>query len=217
MGLFSLFNLFYHLFMLRYLSPVDYADLNTLIAVLMLIYVPSSMVQVTITRFISSYRAQSQYDRIRELLRQVLLRMLGLAFLIFFLIVLASRFLSTFLQISSHSLFILLGIVLLFGLLLPVLWGGLQGLQEFGSLAFNYIVISGLRLALGVLFVFLGWGVFGALGAVSISYFVTIILSFFMLRGYLLSGKKLLLRDETLKGGTHFPSRKFIAIFFRSE
>ena len=214
MGLFSLFNLFYHIFMLRYLSPVDYADLNTLIAVLMLIYVPSSMVQVTITRFISSFRAQSQYDRMRKLLRQVLLRMLGLAFLIFFLIILASRFLSTFLQISSHSLFILLGIVLLFGLLLPVLWGGLQGSQEFGSLAFNYIVIGGLKLVLGVLFVFLGWGVFGALGAVSISYFVTIILSFFMLRDYILPGKKLLHRDGNIEGGDPFSVSEVYRYFF---
>ena len=195
MGLFSLFNLFYHLFMLRYLPPVDYGNLNTLIAVLMLIYIPSSTVQVTITRFISSFRTQSQYDRIRELLRQLFLRMLVVAFSIFLLIVLASRFLSTFLQISSHSLFLLLGIVLLFGLLLPVPWGGLQGLQEFGSLAVNYIVIGGLKLALGVLFVFLGWGVLGALGAVLISYFVTIILSLFMLRDYILNGEKLLHRD----------------------
>jgi O-antigen/teichoic acid export membrane protein len=204
MGLFNLFNLLYHLFMLRYLSPVDYGTLNTLIAFLMLIYVPSSIIQVTITRFISSFRAQSQYDRVRELLRQLLSRMLVVSFSIFVLIVLTSRFLSTFLQISSHGLFVLLGIVLLFGLLLPVPWGGLQGLQKFGSLAFNYIVNGGLKFGLGVFFVLLGWGIFGALGAVSISYFVTIILSLFMLRGYILNRKKLLHGERDIEGGDRF-------------
>lgn len=214
MGLFSLFNLFYHLFMLRYLPPVDYGNLNALIAVLMLIYIPSSTVQVTITRFISSFRTQSQYDRIRGLLRQLFLRMLVVAFSIFLLIVLVSRFLSTFLQISSHSLFVLLGIVLFFGLLLPVPWGGLQGLQKFGSLAVNYIVNGGLKFGLGVLFVFLGWGVLGALGAVLISYFVTIILSLFMLRDYMPNGKKLLHREPNIKGVEQFSVSEVYRYFF---
>ena len=34
-GLFNVFNLLYHLFMVRFLSPVDYGQLNTLIALFM--------------------------------------------------------------------------------------------------------------------------------------------------------------------------------------
>jgi len=214
MGLFSLFNLLYHLFMLRYLPSVDYANLNTLMAILMLIYVPSSTIQVMITRFISSFMAQSQYDRVRELLRQLLWRMLVVAFSIFLLMTLASQLLSAFLNISSHGLIVLLGIILLFGLLLPVPWGGLQGLQKFGCLSFNYMVNGGLKFVLGVLFIFLGWGVLGALGAVAISYFVTISLSFFMLRGYILNGKKLLHRGLFPRGTDRFLVSEIYRYFF---
>lgn len=204
MGLFNLFNLLYHLFMLRYLPPVDYANLNTLMAILMLIYVPSSTVQVTITRFISSFVAENLHDRARKLLQQLLWRMLVVALSIFLLITLASQFLSAFLHISSHGSIVLLGVILFFGLLFPIPWGGLQGLQKFGSLAFNYIVNGGLKFFLGILFVFLGWGILGALGAVAISYFVTISLSIFMLRGYILNGKKLFYSELSPKGADRF-------------
>ena len=214
MGLFSLFNLLYYLFMLRHLPPVDYGNLNTLIAILMLIYIPSSTVQVTITRFISSFRAQSQYDRVKELIRELLIRMSVVAFSISLLIILANQFLSTFLQISSHSLIVLLGVILFFGLLLPVSWGGLQGFQEFGSLAFNYIVNGGLKFGLGVLFVFMGWGVLGALGAVLISYLITIILSFFMLKCYIPNEEKPLHREPTVKESDPFSVSEVYRYFF---
>jgi O-antigen/teichoic acid export membrane protein len=103
---------------------------------------------------------------------------------------------------------------LFFGLLLPVPWGGLQGLQKFGSLALNYIMIGGLKLVLGVLFVFLGWGVFGALGAVSISYFITIILCFFMLRSYILPGNKLLQRNGDVEEDKPFSVSEVYRYFF---
>jgi O-antigen/teichoic acid export membrane protein len=65
-----------------------------------------------------------------------------------------------------------------------------------------------------VLFVFLGWGVSGALGAVSISYFVTIILSIFMLRRYIPNGEKLLHREPTIKEGDPFSVSEVYRYFF---
>jgi O-antigen/teichoic acid export membrane protein len=103
------------------------------------------------------------------------------AFSIFLLIALGSSFISSFLQISSRGLVILLGTVLLFAMVIPVPWGGLQGLQKFGSLTFNLIINGGLKFALGILFVFLGLGVFGAMSAIALSYFITIFLSLLIL------------------------------------
>ena len=66
-------------------------------------------------------------------------------------------------------------------MILPILWGGLQGLKKFGFYTLSLISNSGLKLVLGILFIFFGFGIFGAMSAVAVSYFVTMILSLFMI------------------------------------
>jgi len=167
--------------MVRYLSPVDYGNLNSLLALFMVISVPANTVQTTVTRFISSFLVQQSHQRIRELLRHLLSRMFFITFFTFLLLGLGSPLISSFLQITSHWSVVLVGVVLLFAMILPVPWGGLQGLQRFGFLNINLILNGVLRLALGILFVLWGLGVLGALGAIVLSYMVTTLLSLFML------------------------------------
>ena len=182
---FNVLNLLYHLFMVRLLPPIDYGHLNTLMALFMVISVPAGTVQTAVTKFISSFQAQNQYDQVNRLLRHLLILMSVVGLVIFLLMVIGIPFISSFLQISSHGLIILLGITLLFAMVMPVPWGGLQGLQRFGSLTLNLIISSGLKLGLGVLFVFLGFGLLGAMGAIALSYGVTFFLSLIILGGYL--------------------------------
>ncbi|MEW6376475.1 MAG: oligosaccharide flippase family protein [Thermodesulfobacteriota bacterium] len=190
MGLFNLFNLLYHFFMLRMLPPVDYGHLNTLVALFMVISVPAGTVQTTVTKFVSSFQVQNQFDRVKGLLRHILLLMLIIGLSLFLLISLGSSLISSFLQISSYGLVLLLGVSLFFAMVIPVPWGGLQGLQQFGSLTLNLIINGGIKFVLSIAFVLLGLGVLGALGAVAISYFVTTILSLLILKMCVSQGKK---------------------------
>lgn len=180
-GLFNVFNLLYHLFMVRFLSPVDYGQLNTLVALFMVISVPASTVQTTVTKFISSFKAQNRFSKMRKLLQHLLILMSIVGLFFFLLTILGSRFLSSFLQISSHGLIILFALGLFFAMVVPVPWGGLQGLQKFGSMAFTLIINGGLKFFLGGLFVFLGLGVLGAMGGFTICYMVTVFLSLIIL------------------------------------
>ena len=180
-GLFNLFNLLYHLFMIRALPPTDYGQLNTLVSLFMVISVPSGTVQNTVARFFSSFRIQSQFHRAIELLRRFLLLMAIVTLSFFLLIIFMSSHISSFLQISSRGLVILFGLSLVFSMILPILWGGLQGLQKFGFLTLSLIANSGLKLVFGILFIFFGFGILGAMSAVAVSYFVTMILSLFMI------------------------------------
>lgn len=200
-SVFNLFNLLYHFFMIRMLPPTDYGHLNTLIALFMIISVPANTVQTTITKFVSSFQAQCKYHQMRELLRHLLLVMAIVAFSFFLLIALGHSFISSFLQISSTGLILLMGMVLLFSMVTPVPWGGLQGLQKFGLLAFNLIINGGLKLFLGILFVFLGFGLLGAMGAIALSYFITTFLSLFMLRGSLAGGEVKANQESDAEGG----------------
>ncbi len=184
-ALLNLFNLLYNLFMVRYLPPIDYGHLNSLLALFMMISVPAATVQTAITRFVSPLHAQGEYVHMKGLIRHFLIVMSMSAILLCFVIFVASSWISSFLQISSHKLVFLLGVSLLFAMVNPVLWGGLQGLQRFGALILNLIINGGLKLALGIAFIFLGLKLLGAMGAIAIAYFITFILSLFMLKWYL--------------------------------
>ncbi len=181
-GFFNLFNLLYHFFMVRTLPPEEYGHLNTLMALFMLISVPASTVQTTVTKYVSSFNAQKRYDRIKYILKQFffLTSLVGLT--IFLIIFLGSQHISDFLQISPRGLVILLGGLLFFAMIITVPWGGLQGLQKFGSMAFNLILNGALKFFLGILFVVLGFGISGAISAIVFAYIVTTLLSFLMLR-----------------------------------
>jgi O-antigen/teichoic acid export membrane protein len=184
-SLFNLFNLLYNLFMVRYLPPIDYGQLNTLLALFMVISVPATTVQTAITRFVSPLQVQGEYDHIKRLLRHFVIVMSISAFLLFFMIFVASHWISSFLQISSPILVIFWGVSLFFAMMNPVPWGGLQGLQRFGAMALNFITNGGLKLILGIIFIVLGLRLLGAMGAIVIAYFITFILSLSMLKWYL--------------------------------
>jgi len=176
-SLFNLFNLLYHFFMVRRLAPIDYGQLNALMALFMLITVPANTVQTTITQFVSVFQARSQHRQTRDFLKHFLLVMVTAAFFFFLAIALGSSFLSSFLQISSRGVILLTGVILFFAMIAPIPWGGLQGLQKFGLLTFNLILNGGLKLLVGVLLVAGGWGVLGAMGSIAIAYFATTFLS----------------------------------------
>ena len=153
LGLFNLFNLLYHFFMVRNLAPVDYGHLNTLLALFMLITVPANTVQTTITRFVSVFQANSQHRQTRAFLKHFLQMMVGVAFFFLLIIALGSSWLASFLQIPSIGLILLVGVALFFAMVTPIPWGGLQGLQKFGLLALHLILNGGVKFFLGIFWV----------------------------------------------------------------
>ncbi|MGB9628760.1 MAG: hypothetical protein ACPL6D_08870, partial [Thermodesulfobacteriota bacterium] len=148
-NLFNLFNLLYHFFMIRVLPPVDYGHLNTLMAFFMLIIVPANTVQTTITKFVTRFQSHSQYSQLRDFLWKFFVFMMMVGFFIFLAMIVGSSILSSFLRVTSKGLVILLGSILFLGMIAPVSNGGLQGLQQFGSLALAHLIHGGLKLALG--------------------------------------------------------------------
>ncbi len=172
-SLYSVCNLFYHFIMVRMLSPIDYGHLNTLFALFMIISVPANTLQTATTHFVSTFLAHQLFEKIKSFLRHLLIVMTIIASSVFFLILLATPLFSSYLKLDSWNLIILLAISLFFGFIVPVPWGGLQGLQRFGSFSANLILNGGLKVLLGFLFVYIGFGAEGAMGAIGVAYFIT--------------------------------------------
>ncbi|MCX7920367.1 MAG: hypothetical protein N3A72_12350 [bacterium] len=179
-------NVLFNLVMTRSLGPYHYGIFETLLSVLAVIAIPSSVVQLTIARYLAYYSAKHDLDRIRSLLRHAI----AVTFVIGCsggIVLFAARHMilqSLAIQLDSNTPMLILAILFAFGWVLPVFRGGLQGLQQFLLLGLNIIADASIRLIAGIILVYHGFQIAGALGASVVVLMVGFILSGFPLSSY---------------------------------
>jgi O-antigen/teichoic acid export membrane protein len=151
----------------------------------MIVSIPSSTLQTVVTKFVSAFCANKDYGKINFLLRSFVKKVSIFGLVTFSTLFFCSKSISSFLQIDSPLLIVILGIITFFSIILPLTQGGLQGLQRFGWLGIAMITNGSLKLLLGIIFVSIGFGVMGAIGALAISVFIALLLSFIILSSVL--------------------------------
>jgi len=183
------FNFFFHFYMGRKLGPEAYATLGASLAILYLMNIPLNTIQTGIARFTTQYAVEKSPGKVhalfsRSLRKLMIAGILGVGGFLLFI-----PLLSDFLRMEARTLFIL-SPFLFFALLVPIPRGILQGLQRFPGLSANLAAEGIIRLVAGVVLVMLGWGVDGAVGAITVSYFFVLLLGFIPLRDVLREKKK---------------------------
>jgi len=182
----------FHIFMARFLGSVDYGILGVLLSIIYLIAVPLLVIQTVIAKFISQYKAKEEQDKINLLLRRSSIKFIKYSAVFFIISLLLIPFLSKFLYIPKLN-FLVLSPIIFLATLIPIGRGALQGLQEFKVLGYNIITEAFLKLIFGVLLVFLGLAVNGAILAIILSFIFPVVLLYYKLKKYL----------ETTKGQTN--------------
>jgi len=209
----NILSLLYQLYMVRNLSPINYGILNSLFSILMIVSVSSGTLQTVVTKFTSTFYAINHHERIKLLLRSFVKKASVLGLVIFLILIFGSRGISSFLQIPSPLLIVILGVITFFSIILPLTQGGLQGLQRFGYLGLIMIANGSLKLLLGVIFVSIGFGVIGAMSALAISTFIALLLSFVMLASVLPRPLALIPKSLQLKPNSPDPEMNFSGIY----
>ena len=212
-AIFNVFSLLYQLYMVRNLSPTSYGILNSLFSILMIVSIPSGTLQTVVTKFVSNFYAINHHDRINLLLRSFVKKASVFGLVIFLILILGSRGIASFLQIASPLLIVILGVIAFLSFILPLTQGGLQGLQRFGYLGLTMIINGSVKLLLGIIFVSIGFGVTGAMGALVISTFVALMLSSVMLVSVLPSRAALIPESQCSKSNSPNPDEDFSQIY----
>ncbi|MBU0929975.1 MAG: oligosaccharide flippase family protein [Nanoarchaeota archaeon] len=172
----------YHFYTGRVLGPVDYGIIGSLFSLLYIILVPFNAIQISITKFVSEFRTQKEYGKIKYLLVRSLKKLFlyGIIISLFFLLV--SPWISNFLNLPSIVPLLILGLIIILSLLLPITRGVLQGLQDFKKLGLN-VSIDGLgKIGFAVLLISLGFGVNGAIFALVLSFLVSFLIILWQLK-----------------------------------
>jgi len=168
-GVSNLCNYLYQFFMSRHLSIEDFAAMNSLLSVMVVISVPAASISLVAAKYISTYKAVGDIARIKRLLKKMFQTLLTYGGILFVSGLLTAPWVASFLKIPSVLPVMILSSTLLAAFMLPVTVGALQGLQKFLHLALCISLMGFLKLFFGVLLVLCGFMLNGVMVAVMLS------------------------------------------------
>lgn len=178
----NILNFLFNLFMTRNLSVADYGVLASIVSLITLSSLPASAILPAVVRFAASYFAKGDHAMIRGLFLKFGKLSFLLGFIILVVFILFTEKISEFFHIGDNSLVILASLLVFFGFIAIVNSALLQARLSFLFISFINFVGAFLKLALGIGFVFLGFGVGGAMWALLLSSVIPYVLTFIPLR-----------------------------------
>lgn len=207
-------NFLFHFGMARLLSVADYGKLATLFSIIYVLGVFSESLQLVITKYATN---EKDNGKLKNILKRALRRSFFVSFCLFIFYLIASVPLSYLLKVE-YPLMALNGFVIFFVFLAPINRGIMQGKKKFKSLGLNMIIESSTKLALALVFVYLGWQVYGAIFGTLIGIFLAFLLSFLSIRDITKSVEKKA-KTEEIYGYTKpvFMINLFILIFYNID
>jgi O-antigen/teichoic acid export membrane protein len=165
----NFFNYLFQLAMGRLLSLEDYGILYSLLSLVYIINVGGTAIQTSIGRYTSKLKTHGEYGKIKYLWDLSTRSTLMLGVVMFLLVCLLSPLIAQFFNISNTWYIILLASYLLFSFAMPANQGLLMGLQKFWAFGLSTASWALLKLLLGVILVFIGFGIYGGLLAPSVA------------------------------------------------
>ena len=184
-SLVNVFNLIYQLLIAHKLSISDFAAFNTLLSIYSLIFSSLGTIQLAVAKYCAEFKAKNELTKAKILLSGLFRKTAVLAIVTFLIFWIPSVYIMNILKISSQSCGYILAGALALSWIVPVLMGGVQGLELFGWYASAYVTMGALKLALAFIFIALGFNIAGALGALLASSLIGIIIFYFPLRHFL--------------------------------
>ena len=166
MMLVNIFNFAYNMVMARMLGPAAFGNINAAVTLLLLASCISLAFQLVCAKFVARNHADSSKAAVvHGLLGKAWMASLALGGVLF----LAQKPVATYLNVPSPWIIGLLAIGIAAYAPLGVKRGAMQGVCAFPRLGTNFVLEAGIRFFLGAGLVIAGYGVLGAVGAISAS------------------------------------------------
>ena len=158
------FNFAYNVFMARVLGPSEFGHINAAITILLIVSSVSLSFQLVCAKFVARNEGLGAKSAIvKSLLGKAWVASLIIAGILF----IAQKPFAAYLNLPDHWILGLLALGVAVYAPLGVKRGAMQGLCFFPRLGGNFVVEAFTRFAFGVGLVIAGYGVLGAVGAIS--------------------------------------------------
>ncbi len=184
-SLLNFFNLLYQLLIAHKLSAVNFAAFNSLLSIFVVVSAPLCTIQTAVAKFASEFIARGQIKKTGIFLSRLFRKFSIFAIFTFFIFCLGSFYVIDALKIPSLGSAYILAAMLAAAWLIPFFKGGIQGLELFAPLSFGMALSGALKLALGLVFIVLGYEIAGVMAAYFISELGGLGVYYFYLRGHI--------------------------------
>ncbi len=179
---FNVLNYIYHLVMSRMLSIKEFGELESLFSIIYLLMVPATTLMTVAMRFGSVYKAENNLTKTWIFLKKFYKYLIMISLVIILFVVIFNPLITSFLKLTTNWPVILLGVLVIFSMFAYLGQGILQGWQKFGGVAIAMIVQGVLKVGLAAFFVWLVWGVGGAIGGVMMAAFIFCLIILYSLK-----------------------------------
>lgn len=170
----------YHLLMGRWLGPAGYGEFSSLLSLLYIFTVPLLVGQTVLVKFISGFKAHGEVGQAKTLFVGVTKLFVIVSLMGIPIILVAAPWITSFLHLSSVTLFVMVYILFVISLLTTVTASMVQGYQRF---IWFSVLTAGIILSKVILTIpLLRWGLLGAFVAAIIASAVMYLLYFLPLR-----------------------------------
>jgi len=159
----------------RMLGPDEYGELGALLAMLLVIGLPLSALNSTVTKFISKLNSTNP-ESIRKLKHKFQRDASLTSGILILAIFLFRDAISSYLNLDNTYIVVVIAITGLASLLLGINRGVSLGVQNYKQFSYNMIIESFVRLLALVALVQIGWGAPGGLTAFSLAYLVAFLI-----------------------------------------
>jgi len=179
----NFFNLLFQLLIAHRLSPADFAGFNSLVFLLTLASTPLATFQTVVAKYTAEFKSRGEEQKINFLFVSLLKKNFLFAAVTFVIFYSTSFYITDKLKIPSFSSGYILAVLLALSWLIPVCVGVLQGLELFKWFNFVSVSTGGLKLIFAFIFIWFGFGISGALGALLLANIVCLAVCGFILKG----------------------------------
>ncbi len=165
-GVVSVVNFGYQVTMARTLGPALFGDVSVVATLLMLASAITQSFQLVCAKFVARNQSHEGKTAVYgRLMKRAW--MAGIAVAV--VLVLARGAVTSLFRLNTPALIIFLAVAVSFSVPTGVKRGGLQGLCNFQSLNSNFVLEAVVKLVAALVLVGVGYGVYGAVGAMTIS------------------------------------------------
>ncbi len=173
--------------MARMLSVTDYGVLASLFAIIYIFAIFSEAIQTIVAKYIIS--CENNLGKLKDFVSRSLKKSIRLSVIAFIGYLVVSVVIAVLLNIP-YTLLAINGVIIFLMFLLPVTRGVLQGQRKFVSLGSNLVLESSLKFIFGVLFVFIGFKVYGAIAGFVIGGLIAFACSLIFLKKIFIAKKE---------------------------
>lgn len=184
----SLTNYASNLIFGRVLSPASFADLTALLALLVIIAVPTGAAQTMIAERVAVMNAAGDESGLRYTIRHASAHMLVIALVVGAVYTLFIPLTTRVLDLQAVGPALALAPLLFLSLCYPYALGILQGFERFAVLGAMLFLAAIMRLAFGVPWALAGGGAGGAIGGQAVGLLVAVLFVGWFLRAHHLAG-----------------------------